>query len=367
MKLVIVGGHLAPALGIIDALPKNCEVAFIGRKYAFEGDQTVSLEYNTINARSIRFYELTSGRFQRSITKYTFFSLLKIPFGIFQAFVLISRIKPDAVLSFGGYLSVPVCFSAFFLGIPIVIHEQTFGAGLANRIIATIASKVCISWESSRFFFPASKIVLTGNPIRKFSKPMSHEWEGNLPLIYITGGSGGSKRLNKIVEGCIKDLLKRYRVLHQTGDAKQSDDYKRLSLFADSLPDIYKNRYFLRKFIDPSQVGAIMQEASLVVSRSGINTVTELIYFGKPSLLIPLSHGQSNEQVKNAHFLEKIGLAIVLFEDGLTSQSLLMQIDAMMNAHQKYANKASQAKKMIKLDAADLIIRETYAVAKKKK
>lgn len=365
MRLVLVGGHLAPALAILDVLPKDCEVSFIGRKYAFEGDQAVSLEYSTVTKRGVRFYELTSGRLQRVITVYTIFSLLKIPFGMLQSFVLLSRIKPEAVLSFGGYLSVPVCFSAFFLRIPIVIHEQTFEAGLANRIIAAIASKVCISWETSRLFFPPSKTVLTGNPMRTFPTS-SQKWKGDIPLIYITGGSSGSQRLNGLVEGCIADLVKHYRVLHQTGDAKDSDDYDRLSHLAASLPDIYKKRYILRKFIDPTEAGAVMNEAVLVVSRSGINTVTELMYFGKPCLLIPLTHSQNNEQVKNARFLDKIGIAIVLFEESLTPQDLLVKIDAMMDALQKYIDKARQAKKMINLDAADRIVKETYAVAKKK-
>ncbi|MEK7451076.1 MAG: glycosyltransferase, partial [Patescibacteria group bacterium] len=164
MRVIIIGGHLSPALSIIEKLPKTDKVLFIGRKYVFEGDQALSLEYKTIQSLKIPFVNLITGRLQRKFTKHTIPSLLKLPYGFMRSILALIKFQPDVVLSFGGYLSFPVVLSAFLLRIPIVIHEQTLEAGLANKILSVFAKKICISWETSRKFFPKGKIVLTGNP-----------------------------------------------------------------------------------------------------------------------------------------------------------------------------------------------------------
>ena len=168
MKLIIVGGHLSPALAVIEALQKDVNVLFIGRKYVFEGSKTLSLEFRTITKRKIPFVSISTGRWQRKFTRFTIPSLLKFPFGILQSFLILKKFKPDVVLSFGGYLSLPVGIAAFILRIPIVIHEQTLEAGIANKVLSIFAKTVCISWETSRKYFPKSKVILTGNPMRKF-------------------------------------------------------------------------------------------------------------------------------------------------------------------------------------------------------
>src|SRR5436305_1641956 len=132
MKLLIVaggGGHFAPALAVIEKLPKEIEILVVGRKYVFEGDRTLSLEYQTATKLRIPFKTLTTGRLQRKFTRYTFNSLLKIPIGLSQATNILTKFKPDAVLSFGGYISVPVTLAASILRIPLVLHEQTLEAG----------------------------------------------------------------------------------------------------------------------------------------------------------------------------------------------------------------------------------------------
>src|ERR1035437_5335593 len=108
MKIVIVGGHLSPALSIIKKLGKNDEVYYFGRKYVHEGDSALSLEYQEITKLNISFYSITTARLQRKLTRYTFSSLLKMPVGFYQSFNLLKKIKPDVVLGFGGYVSVPV-------------------------------------------------------------------------------------------------------------------------------------------------------------------------------------------------------------------------------------------------------------------
>src|SRR3989344_2040048 len=371
MKIVIVGGHLSPALAVIDALPKDAEILVIGRKYTFEGDRVESLEYKTIKALNITYKDITSGRLQRRWTRHTIPSLFKIPYGFIHSIFILKNFKPDVVLSFGGYLSLPIDLSAFILGIPVVIHEQTLEAGLANKIVSHFASKICISWDSSRKFFPRHKTVITGNPIRKFRIPSNSafrkisefrvENKDNLPIIYITGGSSGSHYINTLVEGCIKELLEKFIVIHQTGDAQEYKDHERLNNLRGSISFELQERYFLMKFVLPQEVGPILEKADLVIGRSGMNTVTELIYFGKPSLLIPLPYSQNNEQLKNAKFLKDRGLAEILLQDGSDRKEFLRTVNNMFDNIDKYRAKYKlSGQNQITEDAAKKIAEVVY-------
>lgn len=338
MKIILIGGHLSPALLVLEVLPKNTEILFVGRKYALEGDNALSLEYKTITSLNIPFIALNTGRLQRKLTRYTFPSLFRLPFGIIESFLILIKFRPDVVVGFGGYVSIPVVFCAYLLRIPIVIHEQTMETGFSNRILAKFATKICISWESSRKYFPKDKTVLTGNPIRKFSILNSQFLvkKGELPMIYVTGGGSGSHFINTLIEGCIKDLLKKYIVFHQTGDAWEFHDFDRLEKFKSTLPPNQNARYILKKFVKPQEIGNLLNSADLVISRSGINTITELIFFEKPSLLIPLPFSQNNEQLKNAKFLEKLGLGKVLQQNDINSKKLFEAIDSMFHNIKNY-------------------------------
>lgn len=368
MKIVLVGGHLSPALSVLDALPKEKEVLFIGRKYSFEGDKALSLEYRTIIERNISFADLNTGRLQRKLTAHSIPSLLKLPFGFIKAFIALLKFQPDIVVSFGGYISLPVGISACLLKIPLLIHEQTLEAGLANKILSKFATKICISWNSSIKYFPKKKIVFTGNPIRKFKiSNLKFKIESGLPTIYITGGSSGSHALNILIEGCIRGLLKKYNVIHQTGDAKEFNDFDRLKKLRDILPAKIRERYVIKKFIDPSETGLILKGSSMIISRSGMNTITELIYFEKPAVLIPLPFSQRNEQLKNAKFLEKLGLGKVLIQKDLDSQKLLQTIDLMIYDLGSYKIDKNESKNLQIKNAAGNIIKVINYVYKTKK
>jgi UDP-N-acetylglucosamine--N-acetylmuramyl-(pentapeptide) pyrophosphoryl-undecaprenol N-acetylglucosamine transferase len=363
MKLLITaggGGHFAPALAVIEKLPKDWEVLLVGRKYAFEGDKTHSLEYQTAEKLNIPFVTLTTGRLQRKLTRYTFSSLLKTPVGFSQAFNIITKYKPDVILSFGGYVSLPVAVVGYSVGIPLVVHEQTLGAGLTNKFVAKFAKKICISWEESEKFFPKEKVVLTGNPLRSnfisSSNRRARTIKGNKPLVYITGGSGGAHGINILIESCLESLLEKYILIHQTGDAKQFNDFDRLNEKKASMPKELQERYLLTKFVDPSDVPILFEKADLVISRAGINTVTELLFLGKPCLLIPLPHGQHNEQLQNAKFVQRIGLGEVAEQHELNSEKVTRLIDQMFATIDTYRKHASEAKKLAHPHAAEKII-----------
>lgn len=369
MKIAFTGGHLTPALAVIDSLSKDIEIIFIGRKYSLEGDKALSLEYRIITERNIKFIPITTGRLQRKISRNTLVSLFKIPSGMVEALIVLIKNKPDIVVGFGGYISLPVGFAAKLLNIPLVIHEQTLDSGLANKILAKYAQKICISWKQSEKYFPKHKTILTGNPIiksfnNKIDLPVSDE---NLPLIFITGGSTGSHVINDLILNILEKVLRKYKIIHQTGDSKEFHDYEQLEKFKKNLPYKLQNRYFLQKFIEPNKMISIMQRSDLIIARSGMNTVTELLSIGKPCLLIPLQHGQKNEQLKNAELIKKIGIGDFLTQSELDSEKLYENIERMMFNLSKYKIHTASAKQVVSQDASKNIIKVIYDAVKKKK
>lgn len=371
MKLLIIGGHFMPALAVIEALPSDAEVIYAGRKHTFEGDSAVSLEYHIMKQKGIRFVNLTTGRLQRKFTRYTIPTLLKIPYGFFQSLTILRKTKPDVILSLGGYVALPVCFAGFLLKIPIVIHEQTLEAGLTNEHTKWLAKKICISWESSRKFFPSKKVILTGIPVmpaqcKKGTCTYLPKFSSNRKVICIIGGSAGSHAINILVEGCIERLLKDYIVIHQIGDAKEFGDYDRLQKLKDHLdPTIGKN-YHIFSFIDPYHITCLLQRADFVISRSGINSVILLLLLKKPCLLIPIPFSQRNEQYKNALLLQNAGLGKIYEQKELTSEKLFDSIRSMVNNKEKYIFKKPPFSFPDPMEAAQKIIEVLYHVAQKK-
>lgn len=374
MKLVITaggGGHFAPALSVIKKLPKEHEVLVIGRKYAFEGDKTIALEYRTAQALKIPFKSITTARLQRSFTRHTIPSIAKLPLGLYQAIQILKDYQPDVVLSFGGYVSVPVTLAARLLSIPVVIHEQTLGAGMANKLAAPFAKVICLSFEESRKFFPQKNVVVTGNPLRfeiLTAKAEDSPIDANstkTPLIYITGGSLGSHAINMLVRDSIEELVRSYTVFHQTGDAQEFKDYDRLQEKRMELPKMLRDRYLLTKFVNPASVGALMKSADLVVARAGMNTVSELIYLNTPALLIPLPHGQNKEQLVNAEFFERCGLGLILKQEKATPKEFIGAIAQMMKEIKKFSIPPGRRKELIIEDASARMIDILLNVTKK--
>jgi UDP-N-acetylglucosamine--N-acetylmuramyl-(pentapeptide) pyrophosphoryl-undecaprenol N-acetylglucosamine transferase len=364
MKLLLVaggGGHFAPALSLIESLPKDWEAKIIGRKYAFEADKTVSLEYQTAQKLKIPFAAITTGRFQRKLSKHSIQSIAKIPVGLFQSLKIIKQYKPDVVVSFGGYVSLPVALAAKALKVPIIVHEQTMGAGLANKVVGKFADAIAVSWKQSESNFPKEKITVTGNPLQKtfiedLKKPSKVDKNEQLPLIYVTGGSGGAHAINVFIEECLERLLEHYRVIHQTGDAKQFGDFDRLEKLKKSFPEKLQKRYLVTKFVDSNDVFTILKQADLVIARAGIGTVTQLLALGKPCLFIPLPYGQKNEQLTNANFVKKIGIGEVAQQYFLTGDALYALIEKMFQNLSKYSKHSDEAKAVIDLQATDKLI-----------
>lgn len=326
---------MAPALGFLSAVPHGTDVVYVGRQHVFEADEGESLEQKTIRERGLRFIAFRSGRVQRRLSRQTIPSLLKIPKGFVQALQILKKEKPDIVIGFGGYLSVPLGIAAKMLGIPLLIHESTLRAGLANKVLAAFADCICISWESSRPYFPQKKITLTGNPLLPFVSSRTHlplpESKEKLPLIMVTGGSGGSHVVNAIILQILPELLEKAKVVHQTGDAHAFGDYKKLLAKKKMLPRKLQQRYSVVQFIHPEIINTVFAKADLVIGRSGINTVASLLVLRKKAILIPLLVGQKNEQLNNAKLMESEGLATILDQKSLSAKILFTTIQDMLS------------------------------------
>jgi uncharacterized protein (TIGR00661 family) len=160
--------------------------------------------------------------------------------------------------------------------------------------------------------------------------------------------------------------LQKYVVVHQTGDAMAFHDFERLVRLKETLPQELQKQYLPVKFINPGRVVYFLQQADLVIARSGINTVTELLYLGKPCLFIPIPHGQQNEQLTNARFVSELGLAEVANQNALTAESLYSLITSMINNLDDYKAHGRDARGLIDTSAADKIV-EVITDAKKQK
>ena len=330
ITLCITGGHLTPALAVIEEIIRqklNWNLLFIGRSHAFEGGASPTQEKRLIQAYGIPFYALFTGR--------QGFSIWKFPVGFFQSLFLLAFNRPTAVLSFGGYIALPVAIAAFLLRIPIITHEQTGGLGLANKIIARFARRVIFSGDS-------------GVPIRRalFNPPENPSFpvDTKLPILYITGGSTGAASLNALVYPLIAELTKTYTVIHQVGSGD--------TLHAPAADD----RYVVAQYFDTEDVAWIYTHAALVIGRAGANTVAETTVLGVPTLFIPLPWSAGNEQMNNARGLEKEGVAVIAKQEELSWGVLISQIEKMMKHIGELKKSAERVAKVYPKDGAEKVV-----------
>lgn len=370
----MAGTHFTPAQATIEELTKNPDhkVVYLGRDATLEGDLTPSVESIVLPKIGINFIPIIAGRLQRSFTMYTIPSLLKIPIGFLQAFYFLIKEKPDVVVSYGGYIGLPVVIAAWLLSVPIIVHQQTLVAGLATQISSIFASKIAVSFTQSLKKSP--KWVLTGNPIRKELlepdlkisldiKNFIHQANGaKLPIILITGGNQGSHFINQLFLKVVDNLLKVTFVIHQTGDSLFKD-FDQLCEIRQTLK--YQERYLLKKWINASDWCEILKEAGLVITRGGVNTLSELAYFGTPSLIIPIPYLYQDEQKKNAKFFAELGLAKVLPQSEVTAKKMLEIIQEMLDNLDDYKKNAFKAREFIIVDAAKRLAQEVILLGEK--
>ncbi len=374
MKILITGGHLTPALAVIEELLKQDEkinIVYVGRQYSQEAQRIVSNDYKVVSEiKGVKYLNLEAGRLHRNFSWATIRSLLKVPKGFLQAYHLLKDEKPNVILSFGGYLALPVVVMGFIRRIPVFTHEQTVVVGLSNRIIGFMSQKIFLAWAQSQKYFNKSKTIVVGNPVRKeiletskvSMKRLSPELQEIIRmklsdqskiLIYVTGGNQGSQTINRNVWNILPDLTAKYLVIHQCGDL----DWQKIN--GEELPFKleHADRYYLSPWFNNYEVSIILNVADLVISRAGANTTYELGLLGKPSLFIPIPWVVNNEQQKNAEVLSNEGLARIVSQNNLKPQKLLNTINEMVESLPEYQEKGRLFSSGMKKEAAPEIVK----------
>ncbi len=315
---LLTGVHITPAVALTQEIFSrfpDARVIYIGRKKIRNGEKPV--EEEEITRIGAEFIPISFAKINRFISISILTEFLKIPGGLIRGLILVKRIKPDVVVSFGGYTSIPIILAAKISGVPIIVHEQTLVWGLANRIARSLADYSAVSWAKT----VDKRSVLTGNPIPR--EIISAKNKKNHPeILFITGGSQGSQTINRLVEPILPILTKHFFVYHQTG----SLDSHSASWRSEMTESRKMGNYVSAPWFPTPKAAEIFSGSKIVVGRSGANTVTYLSYFGIPSVLIPLPISGGGEQLANANMLKQTGLAAVLNQDGLTSAKLLEEI-----------------------------------------
>lgn len=362
MKLLLTGGHTATALAVIEECVQqkqpNLELVFVGRRYATDAEKTESLEYQEVTKFNIPFFHLSAGRLNRFFSFHSVIQVLKIPVGFYRAFRMVRAIKPDVILTFGGYIGLPVAFAGWLLHIPVFGHEQTMVPGMANRLAAHFLTTIFISFPQTISYFPKKKVVITGNPVRKSVLAVYHTLlpiPHDLPVIYITGGSLGSHSINGLIEQILSSLVEKYIVIHQTGNLSQYHDFERLTEKKNSLSEELRARYNPVKHLTAADLGYVYQTADLIIGRSGANLCFEIIAVKKPALLIPLPWSAHGEQKKQAEFLKTSGVAEV-FDQNKTAQELLALIHTMIEFQTQYQTGFQNLSQYYAEDVASTIV-----------
>lgn len=349
-KIIITGTHLTPALEFIHQLKQDknikWDIYYIGRQFNSAVTKDASIESNVIPKNNVKFYGISSGKFDRRWLPNTLRGLPSIIKGFFDSLALIDKIQPQIVLSFGGYVSVPVIIAAFFKRIPSLTHEQTSTLSLSTKINSLFCRQVALSFPMKNL---SPKYIVTGNLLREdifktsssFFEKKSFSLE-KYPLIYITAGNQGSHHLNTIIEKLIPVLTKKHTLVHQTG----SKDLKHFK-------EKYKNvpQYFAIDYINSSDIGWIFHNSQLVITRSGANTAGEIVALSLNSIQIPLPFSQQNEQEKNARWVKKNLPAntIIIDDSSLNSDLLLKSINSLSKTKKQSPKKYSPNLKLLNL------------------
>lgn len=354
-RIIICGGHHNSALVIAESLiKKGHRIYWLGHKHSMIGDKKPTAEYLEVTKKGIPFIDIKAGKFQK---KYRFFeNLARIPLGFLQSFLAVLKIKPKIIFSFGGYIALPVTFSGFLLGIPVVTHEQTAVSGKANKLIAKIAKKIFISFEETKNSFPEKKVIFSGLPLRK------EIFEGNKKIfsnsqktIYITGGKQGAHFINEAVFEVLPSLLLRFNIIHQCGSTTLFNDIEKAKEIREKHKEKGEN-YLVKEYFFTEEIGNVFKTADFVISRAGAHTVYELLALEKPAILIPIPWASNNEQEKNAKILVENSLGEILSQEELKRGMLLETIE---NFGKNLGNyKPKKELKLREKDSVSIIINE---------
>ena len=330
MRVIIsaggTGGHIYPALAIINKIKKeepNSEFLYIGTHNRMESELIPKL--------GIPYKSITVTGLQRKFTLDNVKTITNFIKANKECKEIIKEFNPDVVIGCGGYVTAPVIRVASKLGYKTFIHEQNSVVGLSNKFLARYATKVGISFESTKKDFSNKQVVMTGNPCSekaletKTSDKKEFGLHDNKKLVLIVMGSLGSATVNdKISEYVYGFRNKNYEVLFVTGN----NFYEKLK--TRGFPSNVKVVPFIEN------LPRIMKKADLMVSRAGASTISEITALGIPTIFIPSPYVTNNHQYKNAMDLVNKDAALILEESKLTKNDFIRMVDDILDNTDKY-------------------------------
>jgi UDP-N-acetylglucosamine--N-acetylmuramyl-(pentapeptide) pyrophosphoryl-undecaprenol N-acetylglucosamine transferase len=365
------GGHTYPALTTITTLRKRLADAGTEPELLWVGVPD-GLEAKVAVRNNVPFRAVITGKLRRTPNPRELarnvVDAFRIPIGFLQAMFIVARTRPAVVLSTGGYVSVPIGLAARVFGVSYLMHEQTLSVGLANRILARVATRVLLSHEASLEHLPArarERAVVTGNPIRPevlAGSPAkafaAYGLDPVLPLILITGGALGAQQINRMLTGVLTDLLPHCQIVHQCGSLSLAE----MQQVAATLPPQLAHRYRVVDFIH-DEMPDLLAAADVVIARAGAGTVAELTALGKASILIPYPYSAGGEQRITARHLAEAGAAAMLDGPTATPENLRHEVMTLLSDPRRRATMAQTAAGLGRPDAADRVVAEILALA----
>ena len=374
LKVIIsgggTGGHIFPALSIADKLKElnpETEILFVGA--------AGRMEMEKVPAAGYRIEGLPMAGLQRKLT----LSNLALPFKVLKSISmakkLIREFKPDIAIGVGGYASAPLLWAAGRLGVPTLIQEQNGYAGLTNKIVGKKAKSICVAYDGMERFFPADRIVFSGNPIRKEIVPATEEMrkqamefyglDPQKKHIFIVGGSLGSGTLNNAMKKWISDGCpggEGIEIIWQCGKFYKPSvdafmkDAESAGLGGTVLKQIQHSDFIKR-------MDLAYAAADVVISRSGASSVSELCAAHKATIFVPSPNVAEDHQTHNAMALVNKDAA-VLVKDAEAVEKLLPAACALTENPERIAQLEKNIAVLAKTDAAMTIAEEVYRVIK---
>ena len=361
------GGHIFPALSIADKLKElnpQTEILFVGADGRMEMEKVPAAGYRIVG--------LPVSGLQRKLTLSNFALPFKVIKSVRMARKLIREFKPDIAIGVGGYASAPLLWAATRMGIPTLIQEQNGYAGLTNKILGKKALSICVAYEGMERFFPADRIVLSGNPIRKDIVPAddsmreeAYRFYGLDPQkkhIFVVGGSLGSGTLNKAMKKWISDGCpggENIEVIWQCGKhyRKSVDAFMEEAKAAGKPVGGIQHSDFIMR------MDLAYAAADIVISRSGASSVSELCAAHKAVIFVPSPNVAEDHQTHNAMALVRKEAAIMV-KDIEAEEKLMAEACSLIEDKERIALMEENIAKLALRDAAMTIADEVYRIVR---
>lgn len=352
------GGHIFPAISIANAIREkdpSSEILFVGAEGKLEMEKVPAAGYNIIG--------LPVAGINRKNPLNNFTVLFRLLRSLRKAKKILNEFKPDVVVGVGGYASGPLLLQAGKMGIATLIQEQNSFAGVTNKLLAKKASVICVAYDGMEKYFPADRIIKTGNPVRQNFENLdrlknealeSFGLTAGVPVVLVLGGSLGAGSINNcLLENTTAMLAAGCQWIWQTG----KNYYEKVSEAVKKLNTV---KISVRGFID--RMDLAFAAADIIISRAGAGTISELCLVGKPVILVPSPNVAEDHQTKNALALVKRDAALMI-PDSKIGKALIIEAIKLVADSDRRKKYSVNISAMAERDADKRIAEQVFKLA----